>query len=125
MALSFVTSSSKATPSAWNPRGPYSPLNCVSTLENAWQCGHQVNRNWITTTLPFRLDNRTCLPSGVATVNSLAGRGTGAAACAGSPNVVPSVINRANVAVRIKDSLPHPSRGLNPLDTMDGVAVQT
>jgi hypothetical protein len=49
----------------------------------------------------------------------LDGRGIGAAASAVNAAVSPNATNRANVAVRIKDSLPHPFPGLNPLDTVD------
>ena len=78
--LGVLTSSLKATPSAWNPRGPSSPCSLVMTLESAWQCGQVVNMNAIITTLPRWLESRSCFPDGRMIVNSLLGRGTGAAA---------------------------------------------
>src|SRR5712671_4685627 len=58
-----------------------------SFVENAWQCWHQVNRNWMTTTLPFMLLSSDFCPLGCTKVNSVAGRGTGGMARAGMAKV--------------------------------------
>ena len=118
-----VTSSSKPTPSAWNPRGPYSAAELCQHLGEGLAMRAPSEQKLDDDHLALQAGQQNTLTLGRRDGEFL---GRTRNRSRGLHRIrFPNAINRAKVAVRIKDSLPHPFRGLNPLDTVDGVSVQT